>query len=93
MISYSSSQNGSNMQVNVHTAKTNLSDLIAKAERGEDVVIARNGVPAVKLVPVTDKPRRLFGALKGRFIIPDDFDEPMSEEELRLWEGGDDEFD
>lgn len=38
--------------VNVHEAKTNLSRLIEQALRGEEVVIARNGVPAVKLVQV-----------------------------------------
>jgi prevent-host-death family protein len=38
--------------VNVHEAKTSLSRLIEQALRGEDVVIARNGVPAVRLVQV-----------------------------------------
>jgi prevent-host-death family protein len=40
------------MIVNIHAAKTNLSKLIEKAEAGEEVVIARNGKPAVKLTPV-----------------------------------------
>lgn len=41
------------MQVNVHQAKTRLSELLVAAEAGEEVVIARNGAPAVRLVPVT----------------------------------------
>ena len=40
------------MIVNIHAAKTHLSKLIEAAEAGEDVVIARNGKPAVKLIPV-----------------------------------------
>ena len=49
--------------VTVHTAKTHLSRLIEKAEAGEEVVIARGKVPAVRLVPVrAGKPARRFGA-------------------------------
>lgn len=80
------------MQVNVHTAKTTLSDLIARAEGGEEIIIARNGKPSVKLVPVEAKEPRRFGVLKG--IIGDcdiDWFEPMDDAELRLWEGGGDE--
>ena len=40
------------MQVNIHTAKTTLSELILRAGAGEDVVIARRGKPAVRLAPV-----------------------------------------
>jgi len=74
--------------VTVHAAKTQLSKLIARALEGEEVIIARGTVPVVRLVPVTPKPRRQFGALKGKLHVPDSFFEPMSEEELRLWEGG-----
>ena len=54
------------MIVNIHAAKTNLSKLIEAAEAGEEVVIARNGKPAVKLTPVsetTDNPGVQEGAL------------------------------
>lgn len=74
--------------VTVHAAKTQLSKLIARALDGEEVVIARGSVPVVRLVPVTPKPRRQSGVLKGKLHVPDSFFEPMSEEELRLWEGG-----
>ena len=47
------------MIVNIHAAKTNLSKLIQRAEAGEEVVIARNGKPAVKLTPVVPRPRGL----------------------------------
>lgn len=68
---------------NIHSAKTNLSKLIERAELGEDVVIARNGKPAVRLTPVVgpaDLPRRpdglpiWMGSMAGQIVIADDFD-------------------
>ena len=76
----------------VHEAKTNLSRLIAAALAGEEVVIARGKVPAVKLVPIEPKPKRVPGLWKGKINIGPEFFEPMSEEELALWEGRDNEF-
>jgi prevent-host-death family protein len=73
----------------MHEAKTQLSKLVAAAEAGEEVLIARGSEPVVRLTPV--KPiasKRKFGAYKGQFTIPDFFFEPLSEEELALWEDG-----
>ncbi|MCX7366386.1 MAG: type II toxin-antitoxin system prevent-host-death family antitoxin [Alphaproteobacteria bacterium] len=72
----------------IHTAKTNLSKLIARAEAGEEIVLARGKAPAVRLVPVSSKPepKRKFGALKGKIKIGPEFFEPLPEEELKLWE-------
>ena len=78
--------------VTVHEAKTNLSRLIAAVLAGEEVIIARGKVPAVKLVPVEPKPKRVPGLWKGKINIGPEFFEPMSEEELALWEGRDDKF-
>jgi len=76
--------------VTVHEAKTHLSRLIADALAGKEIIIARGKEPAVRLVPVADKPKRVPGALKGKIDIGPEFFEPMSDEELALWEGGDD---
>lgn len=73
--------------VNVHQAKTQLSRLLAQAEAGEDVVIARRGKPVVQLVPCKPKGKRQPDVLKGKITIPDSFFDPLPEEELRLWEG------
>ena len=74
------------MLVNVHDAKSQLSKLIAAAEAGEDVVIARKGKPAVRLVPV--KPGGFqFDTLANLVDAVPEFDEPMDEDELALWEG------
>jgi len=73
----------------VHQAKTQLSKLIALAEAGEEVVIARKDKPIVRLqvVASADLPPRQPGAWKGRFELPDSFFDPLPEDELRAWEG------
>ena len=61
---------------NVHAAKTQLSRLLERAEAGEEIVIGRAGKPIAKLVPyVPDRPKRVFGALKGQIRILPGFDE------------------
>lgn len=62
----------------MHDAKTRLSELVAAAERGEDIVIARGGTPAVRLVAlgVHHPPVRL-GVLAGQIEIGEDFDAPL----------------
>jgi prevent-host-death family protein len=53
------------MQINMHDAKSQLSRLVERAQAGEEIVIARAGSPAVRLVPVAGRVRRP-GALAGR---------------------------
>ncbi len=67
-------------QVNIHSAKTNLSKLLERVERGEEIVIARAGKPVAKLVgiPPTREPRKP-GRMKGRIWIADDFDDFIPE--------------
>ena len=79
--------------VTIHKAKTQLSKLIARAEAGEEIVIARGKQPVVRLELIARaKRKRIAGRLKGMLNIPDEFFfEPLPEEELRLWEGADDE--
>ncbi|MDD9990644.1 MAG: type II toxin-antitoxin system Phd/YefM family antitoxin [Rhodospirillales bacterium] len=74
--------------VNVHEAKTQLSRLLARVESGEEVVIARRGEPVARLVACKQRKVRRPGRLKGKIVIPDDFFDPLPEEELKLWEGG-----
>lgn len=73
--------------VTIHTAKTTLSQLIARAEAGEEIVLARGTQPVAKIVPLESKPKkRQFGAYRGKFTMPDSFFEPLTEEELSEWE-------
>lgn len=74
------------MQMNVAEAKAKLSKLLAAVDAGEEVIIARDGVPAARLVPMKMTGVRL-GLLAG-MVKPQtmpDFMEPMSEEELAEW--------
>jgi prevent-host-death family protein len=71
----------------MHEAKTDLSRLVERALAGEDVVIARAGVPVVRLVPVARSGTRKLGQWAGQVHMADDFDAPLSHEDLDLWEG------
>ena len=73
--------------VNVHEAKTQLSRLLARVEGGEEVVIARRGEPVARLVACKPRSRRQPDVLKGKVILPDNFFDPLPEEELEAWEG------
>jgi prevent-host-death family protein len=72
--------------VNVHEAKTHLSKLLARVRAGEEIIIAKNGQPIARLVRVEPPGRRLFGADRGRFEVPEDFDAPLPEEVLKDFE-------
>lgn len=62
--------------VNMHEAKSQLSRLVEEALAGDEVIIARAGKPAVRLVPVLqDRQARRPGRLKGKIQIASDFDE------------------
>jgi prevent-host-death family protein len=71
----------------IHDAKTQLSRLIERAERGEEVIIARGSVPVVKLTKLDRSPqRRRFGAMRGRARVGRAFFEPLPAGELERWE-------
>ncbi len=71
--------------VNVQEAKTRLSELLARVERGEDVVIARSGRPVARLAPVAAVPDRVFGTMQ--IEVPESFFHALPDEELEAWEG------
>ncbi len=71
----------------MHEAKTELSRLVERALRGEEVIIARAGVPVVRLVPVAGRAKRKLGQWASRVQMADDFDAPLPEEDLDAWEG------
>lgn len=71
----------------IHEAKTNLSRLIERAERGEEILIARGKQPVVRLIPIR-KPgkKRKLGLHSGEFTVGSEFFEPLPSEELDAWE-------
>jgi prevent-host-death family protein len=78
--------------VNMLDAKSRLSRLVQAVESGEEeeIVIARNGKPAARLVPIAPKPdvSKRIGIAKGEFVVPDDFDAD-NEEIAKLFYGED----
>ena len=74
------------MVVNIHAAKTQLSRLIARVCRGQDVVIARDGTPVARLVPIAPAPtKRCAGLLKNRLEVAADFDSPLPADVLEAF--------
>lgn len=61
---------------NMHEAKTRLSQLVERALRGETIYIARDGEPAVRLVPVHPRRRPAWGAFTGAIELAPDFNAP-----------------
>ena len=73
---------------NVYEAKTSLSALVERAAQGEEIVIAKAGVPRAKLVSAGQAgKRRKPGGWKGRVRIGPDFDDPLPEEILSAFAG------
>ena len=73
-------------QINIHDAKTQFSQLVDRAHAGEEIVVAKNGEPWARLVPLEVPAGRQPGLLRGMRIDPS-FDEPLPDEELDAWDG------
>lgn len=75
--------------VSVDEAKRELPKLLAQVEAGEDVVIARAGLPVAEPVRADEaaKPKREAGAVEGKIHVDDSLFDPLPEEELKLCEG------
>lgn len=82
------------LTVNVHEAKTRLSKLLEAVEAGAEITIARAGRPVARLVGLAGSPPpRRLGGLVGQLNIPEDFDDPLPDEVLALFQGTvDDDF-
>jgi prevent-host-death family protein len=74
--------------VNIHEAKTHLSKLLQQVIAGEEIIIAKSGVPVARIVPYEQKPKqRIPGSAKGQIHIAPDFDAPLPDEILAAFEG------
>lgn len=75
-------------QVNIHDAKTHLSQLLDDVSRGDEIIIAKAGKPIARLVGShTDMTPRPRGLLKGKVRIGDDFDAPLPPDILQSFDG------
>jgi len=73
--------------VGVHEAKTHLSRLIEEVTAGEEIVITRRGEEVARLVASQPASPRRFGMDRDILTIPDDFDDPLPDDLLDLFEG------
>ncbi|WP_255088983.1 MULTISPECIES: type II toxin-antitoxin system Phd/YefM family antitoxin [unclassified Synechococcus] len=73
----------SGAMVNVQEAKTHLSALLLRVVAGEEIVLAHNGKPCARLVPLSPSPPRRLGFLAG--TVDESFFEPLPESELAAW--------
>lgn len=79
------------MTVTMFEAKTRLSELVQKAQAGEEIIITsgREKTPVARIEPLEKRKGVTLGALcNPNFKVSPDFWDPLPEEELRLWEGG-----
>jgi len=75
-------------QVNIHEAKTHLSQLVEEVARGNEIVIAKAGKPVARLVAVdSDSTPRPRGLLAGKIWIADNFDAPLPPDILQSFDG------
>ncbi|NWC70139.1 type II toxin-antitoxin system prevent-host-death family antitoxin [Pseudomonas sp. P7758] len=68
-------------------AKNNLSKLVDDAAAGQIIIIAKHGRAMARLVPVGKPTGRRIGAMKGKLVVPDDFDAPLPDDMLDAFEG------
>lgn len=77
-------------QLNLYEAKTQLSNLVDRAAKGETFVIAKSGKPLARLVSLDSPERRRavqLGGMEGQIWVADDFDAPLPDSLLDLFEG------
>ena len=75
-------------QLNIYEAKTNFSQLVEQAHQGNSFIIAKAGKPLAKLVPLKAKGENSFqfGTLQNKIKASDDFDAPLPDDLLDLFE-------
>jgi len=76
--------------VSINKAKIILSQLVKRAAAGETILIGSYDQARAKLVSTNDSPpirKKIIGAMKGEFEVPDDFDAPLPDEVLNAFEG------
>jgi prevent-host-death family protein len=74
------------VSVGVHEAKTHFSTLLRRVATGEEVVILNGGKPVAKLVPVVSARTRTLGVDRGKFNVPDDFNDPLPDAMLAAFQ-------
>lgn len=72
--------------VTIRVAKATLCELVARAEAGEEIIIARDRTPVAKLVPIAaPAPKRRPGVMKDKIALDPSFFEPLPDDEFAAW--------
>ncbi|MBE9168595.1 type II toxin-antitoxin system Phd/YefM family antitoxin [Pleurocapsales cyanobacterium LEGE 06147] len=74
------------IQVDQQEARERFSELFERVLQGEEIIISVQGIEMARLIPITSRPR-VPGIDKGRFVVPDDFDDPLPSEIIKAFEG------
>ena len=74
--------------VNIADAKARLPELVERAASGEEIVIARNGMPRARLVPLAPRERRVPGHGAGQWEVSEDFNAPLPADLAGAFTGG-----
>jgi antitoxin (DNA-binding transcriptional repressor) of toxin-antitoxin stability system len=76
-------------QVSIDDIQRDVSTYLQRVEAGETLVILRAGTPIAEIKPVVPRVETLrpFGLCAGEFTVPDDFDAPLPEDILKVFEG------
>jgi prevent-host-death family protein len=80
-------EEGTMIVVPLAEAKNNLSKLVDDAAAGQIITIAKHGRALARLVPVGKICGQRIGAMKGKLVLPQDFDAPLPDEMLDAFEG------
>jgi antitoxin (DNA-binding transcriptional repressor) of toxin-antitoxin stability system len=78
------------IKLNIHEAKTHLSRYLTRLEQGETILLCKRNIPIAEIRPLAkklSKPRPI-GLAKGKFSVPESFFEPLPEDILKAFEGG-----
>lgn len=77
------------VRLNVHEAKTHLSQFLRRVEQGETILLCRHNRPIAEIRPLpgVQPKRRVFGLDQGKVIVPPEFFEPLDEETLEYFSG------
>ena len=75
--------------ISLNEIEKDLHKYLQRAEEGETVIVMRNDKPVVQIEPAQNEEKKLrpYGLYKGKFVVPDDFDDPLPETILREFEG------
>ena len=82
-------QDSTTLQVNIEEILQHFSDYLQQVEYGRVILITKSGKAIAEITPVTSdgKSLRPFGLCAGEFTVPDDFDAPLPEPILEMFEG------